>query len=91
MWILSRRPERGNVTQTSCERHGLREPVQLETGEIPVVVIYTHSLKPTQAVVWSGTWNLIGVLTSSLPVCVTLGATLFAMGLFFVLRVLGVH
>jgi PiT family inorganic phosphate transporter len=28
-------------------------------------VIYTHTLKPTQAVVWSGMWNLIGVLTSS--------------------------
>jgi inorganic phosphate transporter, PiT family len=28
-------------------------------------VIYTHSLKPAYAVVWSGCWNLIGVLTSS--------------------------
>ena len=28
-------------------------------------VIYTHSLKPWVAVVWSGLWNLIGVLTSS--------------------------
>src|SRR6202046_3861200 len=28
-------------------------------------VISTHSLKPMVAVVWSGCWNLIGVLTSS--------------------------
>jgi PiT family inorganic phosphate transporter len=28
-------------------------------------VIYTHSLKPVQAVIWSGSWNLIGVLTSA--------------------------
>ncbi len=28
-------------------------------------VIYTHSLEPHVAVVWSGIWNFIGVLTSS--------------------------
>jgi PiT family inorganic phosphate transporter len=28
-------------------------------------VIYTHTLKPTPAVVWSGIWNLIGVLSAS--------------------------
>src|ERR1700727_582556 len=28
-------------------------------------VIYTHSLEPHIAVVWSGVWNLIGVLLSS--------------------------
>ena len=28
-------------------------------------VIYTHTLRPWMAVVWSGIWNLIGVLTSS--------------------------
>src|SRR6202161_1239804 len=28
-------------------------------------LIYTHSLKPNVAVVWSGCWNLIGVLQSS--------------------------
>src|ERR1700690_652063 len=27
-------------------------------------VIYTHSLKPWVAVIWSGCWNLIGVLLS---------------------------
>ena len=36
-----------------------------DTANAVATVIYTHSLKPTQAVVWSGTWNLIGVLTSS--------------------------
>ena len=28
-------------------------------------MIYTHSLAPNIAVVWSGTWNFLGVLTSS--------------------------
>jgi inorganic phosphate transporter, PiT family len=36
-----------------------------DTANAVATVIYTHSLKPAQAVVWSGTWNLIGVLTSS--------------------------
>ena len=36
-----------------------------DTANAVATVIYTHSLKPTQAVVWSGMWNLIGVLTSS--------------------------
>jgi PiT family inorganic phosphate transporter len=36
-----------------------------DTANAVATVIYTHTLKPVQAVVWSGTWNLIGVLTSS--------------------------
>src|SRR5580658_10954334 len=36
-----------------------------DTANAVATVIYTHSLKPSQAVVWSGTWNLIGVLSSS--------------------------
>ena len=36
-----------------------------DTANAVATVIYTNSLKPTQAVVWSGVWNLIGVLTSS--------------------------
>ncbi len=36
-----------------------------DTANAVATVIYTHSLKPTAAVVWSGIWNLIGVLTSS--------------------------
>jgi PiT family inorganic phosphate transporter len=36
-----------------------------DTANAVATVIYTHSLKPTQAVVWSGAWNLIGVLHSS--------------------------
>jgi inorganic phosphate transporter, PiT family len=36
-----------------------------DTANAVATVIYTHSLKPNQAVVWSGCWNLIGVLTSS--------------------------
>jgi PiT family inorganic phosphate transporter len=36
-----------------------------DTANAVATVIYTNSLKPTYAVIWSGTWNLIGVLTSS--------------------------
>jgi PiT family inorganic phosphate transporter len=36
-----------------------------DTANAVATVIYTRTLRPTQAVVWSGTWNLIGVLTSS--------------------------
>ena len=36
-----------------------------DTANAVATVIYTHSLKPWIAVVWSGLWNLIGVLTSS--------------------------
>ena len=36
-----------------------------DTANAVATVIYTHSLKPMVAVVWSGAWNLIGVLTSS--------------------------
>lgn len=36
-----------------------------DTANAVATVIYTHSLRPTYAVVWSGMWNLIGVLVSS--------------------------
>jgi PiT family inorganic phosphate transporter len=36
-----------------------------DTANAVATVIYTNSLKPNYAVVWSGTWNLIGVLTST--------------------------
>jgi inorganic phosphate transporter, PiT family len=36
-----------------------------DTANAVATVIYTHSLKPIIAVIWSGCWNLIGVLTSS--------------------------
>src|SRR5215470_18150629 len=36
-----------------------------DTSNAVATVIYTHSLKPIQAVVWSGMWNLLGVLFSS--------------------------
>ena len=36
-----------------------------DTANAVATVIYTHSLEPHMAVVWSGIWNLIGVLTSS--------------------------
>ena len=36
-----------------------------DTANAVATVIYTHSLPPLVAVVWSGCWNFIGVLTSS--------------------------
>ncbi|MET0270090.1 MAG: inorganic phosphate transporter [Sphingomonas sp.] len=36
-----------------------------DTANAVATVIYTHSLKPVFAVVWSGAWNFIGVLASS--------------------------
>jgi PiT family inorganic phosphate transporter len=36
-----------------------------DTANAVATVIYTHSLDPNIAVVWSGMWNLVGVLTSS--------------------------
>jgi PiT family inorganic phosphate transporter len=36
-----------------------------DTANAVATVIYTHSLQPNLAVVWSGLWNFIGVLTSS--------------------------
>ena len=35
-----------------------------DTSNAVATVIYTHSLKPNVAVVWSGCWNFLGVLTS---------------------------
>ena len=36
-----------------------------DTANAVATVIYTHSLEPHVAVVWSGMWNFIGVLVSS--------------------------
>ena len=36
-----------------------------DTANAVATVIYTHSLEPHVAVVWSGLWNFAGVLTSS--------------------------
>src|SRR5580658_1294768 len=43
-----------------------------DTANAVATVIYTHSLEPNLAVVWSGLWNLAGVLMSS-------GAVAFAV------------
>jgi inorganic phosphate transporter, PiT family len=43
-----------------------------DTANAVATVIYTHSLEPHVAVVWSGTWNLIGVLVSSGAVAFTI-------------------
>ena len=36
-----------------------------DTANAVATVIYTNSLQPVPAVVWSGCWNFVGVLTSS--------------------------
>jgi PiT family inorganic phosphate transporter len=36
-----------------------------DTANAVATVIYTHTLKPSYAVIWSGCWNLIGVLFST--------------------------
>lgn len=36
-----------------------------DTANAVATVIYTGSLKPTYAVVWSGLWNFIGLFLSS--------------------------
>src|SRR5262244_520452 len=36
-----------------------------DTANAVATVIYTHTLTPTQAVIWSGMWNFLGVLTST--------------------------
>lgn len=36
-----------------------------DTANAVATVIYTHSLEPHIAVVWSGLWNFVGVLVSS--------------------------
>ncbi|HEX4067764.1 MAG TPA: anion permease [Acidobacteriaceae bacterium] len=43
-----------------------------DTANAVATVIYTNSLEPNIAVVWSGLWNLIGVLTSSGAVAFTI-------------------
>ena len=36
-----------------------------DTANAVATVIYTHSMEPVPAVMWSGLWNFLGVLTSS--------------------------
>jgi PiT family inorganic phosphate transporter len=36
-----------------------------DTANAVATVIYTHTLTPAQAVIWSGVWNFLGVLTST--------------------------
>jgi PiT family inorganic phosphate transporter len=43
-----------------------------DTANAVATVIYTHSLEPHLAVVWSGAWNFLGVLTSSGAVAFTI-------------------
>jgi PiT family inorganic phosphate transporter len=43
-----------------------------DTANAVATVIYTHSMEPNIAVVWSGLWNLLGVLTSAGTVAFTI-------------------
>ena len=43
-----------------------------DTANAVATVIYTHSLEPHMAVLWSGTWNFIGVMLSSGGVAYTI-------------------
>ena len=47
-----------------------------DTANAVATVIYTHTLRPTVAVVWSGIWNLLGVLASSGAVAFSIVALL---------------
>ncbi len=47
-----------------------------DTANAVATVIYTHSLPPWIAVIWSGCWNLLGVLLSSGAVAFTIIALL---------------
>jgi PiT family inorganic phosphate transporter len=41
-----------------------------DTANAVATVIYTHSLKPTYAVIWSGLWNFIGVNVGGIAVAI---------------------
>ena len=77
---LSRRPDgedEHDDTECDVEEHEhVLEHAEVvdrhDTANAVATVIYTHSLEPHIAVMWSGTWNLIGVLLSS-------GAVAFAV------------
>ncbi|WP_448520682.1 inorganic phosphate transporter [Rhodoflexus sp.] len=43
-----------------------------DTANAVATVIYTNSLRPIPAVVWSGVWNFIGVLTGGISVAVAI-------------------
>src|SRR5271170_2541491 len=47
-----------------------------DTANAVATVIYTQTLKPTYAVIWSGCWNLLGVLWSSGAVAYSIVALL---------------
>lgn len=43
-----------------------------DTANAVATVIYTHSLKPWFAVIWSGTWNFLGVLLGGIGVAMSI-------------------
>lgn len=43
-----------------------------DTANAVATVIYTHSLKPWFAVIWSGVWNFLGVLLGGIGVAVSI-------------------
>jgi len=43
-----------------------------DTANAVATVIYTHSLKPVQAVIWSGFWNALGVFAGGVVVAMSI-------------------
>src|SRR5258708_26202191 len=43
-----------------------------DTGNDVATVIYTNTVKPWVAVIWSGTWNFLGVLTGGIAVAMSI-------------------
>ena len=57
-----------------------------DTANAVATVIYTKSLKPTPAVVWSGIWNFIGVHAGGIGVAFSIAPTIKAFKLLIDLR-----
>jgi hypothetical protein len=57
-----------------------------DTANAVATVIYTHSLRPWIAVIWSGLWNLFGVLTSTGAVAFGVVALLLLAGKLLIRR-----
>jgi phosphate/sulfate permease len=43
-----------------------------DTANAVATVIYTHTLKPWEAVIWSGTWNFLGVFFGGITVAMSI-------------------
>src|ERR1700744_168337 len=55
-----------------------------DTANAVATVIYTNSLKPTIAVVWSGAMNFIGVVAAGMLVAIFAAALLWNVGTWWI-------